>query len=184
MGSGSSGPRRLVCHVDLRDAPPRSTLEAYRLLGEATGAELDLEIVIPDGADATRVERIAPVITGIADKGGKVILLSHFGRPKGRNPKESLKPLAAEVAPPKSISRLKPSTASRIMAMPSLIRSAITIGKLRTALISSTSSTIRPVAAVGFAGVDWACRSPPHGRKSKAGSTLRYFMNIYVRSEH
>jgi D-apionolactonase len=46
------GPRRLVCHVDLRDAPPRSTLEAYRLLGEATGAELDLEIVIPDGADA------------------------------------------------------------------------------------------------------------------------------------
>jgi hypothetical protein len=46
------GPRRLVCHVDLRDPPPRSTLEAYRRLGEATGAEVDLEIVIPDGADA------------------------------------------------------------------------------------------------------------------------------------
>ncbi|MFL5108880.1 MAG: phosphoglycerate kinase, partial [Xanthobacteraceae bacterium] len=48
--------------------------------------------------DATRIERVAPGITEIADKGGKVILLSHFGRPKGRDPKYSLKPVAAEVA--------------------------------------------------------------------------------------
>src|SRR6185312_12614139 len=37
-------------------------------------------------------------IREIADKGGKVILLAHFGRPKGPDPKESLKPVAAEVA--------------------------------------------------------------------------------------
>src|SRR4029079_1113889 len=43
-------------------------------------------------------ERVAPAITELADKGGKVILLSHFGRPKGRDPKHSLKPVAAEVA--------------------------------------------------------------------------------------
>ena len=48
--------------------------------------------------DATRIERVAPAITELADKGGKVILLSHFGRPKGRDPKHSLKPVAAEVA--------------------------------------------------------------------------------------
>src|SRR5581483_6065985 len=42
--------------------------------------------------------RAAPAITELADKGGKVILLSHFGRPKGRDPKHSLKPVAAEVA--------------------------------------------------------------------------------------
>jgi phosphoglycerate kinase len=36
-------------------------------------------------------------MTEIADKGGKVILLSHFGRPKGRDPKDSLKTVAAEV---------------------------------------------------------------------------------------
>src|SRR6195256_2286900 len=48
--------------------------------------------------DATRIERVAPTITEIADKGGKVILLAHFGRPKGPDPKESLKPIAAAVA--------------------------------------------------------------------------------------
>ncbi len=46
----------------------------------------------------SRMERVAPGITEIADKGGKVILLSHLGRPKGRDPKQSLKPVAAVVA--------------------------------------------------------------------------------------
>src|SRR5206468_3943262 len=45
----------------------------------------------------TRIERVAPTITEIAGRGGKVILLAHFGRPKGRDPKESLKPIAAKV---------------------------------------------------------------------------------------
>jgi phosphoglycerate kinase len=49
-------------------------------------------------SDATRIERAAPSITELADKGAKVILLSHFGRPKGRNVKDSLKPVAAELA--------------------------------------------------------------------------------------
>jgi phosphoglycerate kinase len=48
--------------------------------------------------DATRIERAAPTITELADNGAKVILLSHFGRPKGRDAKDSLKPVAAEVA--------------------------------------------------------------------------------------
>src|SRR4051794_39305966 len=49
-------------------------------------------------SDVTRIERMAPTIAEIADKGGKVILLSHLGRPKGPDPKESLRPVAAEVA--------------------------------------------------------------------------------------
>jgi phosphoglycerate kinase len=61
---------------------------------------VDLNVPMENGkvTDATRIERVAPTITEIADKGGKVILLAHFGRPKGRDPKESLKPVAAEVA--------------------------------------------------------------------------------------
>ena len=49
--------------------------------------------------DTTRIERVASTITEIADKGGKVILLAHFGRPKG-GPDEanSLRPVAAAVA--------------------------------------------------------------------------------------
>ncbi len=62
---------------------------------------VDLNVPLENGvvSDATRIERAAPTITELADKGAKVILLSHFGRPKGkRDPKESLKPVAAEVA--------------------------------------------------------------------------------------
>jgi phosphoglycerate kinase len=61
---------------------------------------VDLNVPVERGkvTDATRIERSAPTIKAIADKGGKVILLSHFGRPKGRDPKQSLKPVADEVA--------------------------------------------------------------------------------------
>jgi phosphoglycerate kinase len=76
------------------------TLDHADVKGQRVLVRADLNLPVENGVvtDATRVERMAPVITGIADKGGKVILLSHFGRPKGRNPKESLKPVAAEVA--------------------------------------------------------------------------------------
>jgi phosphoglycerate kinase len=47
--------------------------------------------------DLTRIERVAPTIKEIADKGGKVILLAHFGRPKGPDPKESLRAVAKAV---------------------------------------------------------------------------------------
>src|SRR5665213_3155972 len=61
---------------------------------------VDLNVPMENGrvTDATRIERVAPSITEIADKGGKVILLAHFGRPKGPDPKDSLKPIAAAVA--------------------------------------------------------------------------------------
>ena len=50
-------------------------------------------------SDATRIERVLPTIRELSDKGAKVILLAHFGRPKG-GPDEanSLKPVAAAVA--------------------------------------------------------------------------------------
>ncbi len=61
---------------------------------------VDLNVPMDNGrvSDATRIERQTPTIIEIADKGGKVILLSHFGRPKGRDPKDSLKPVAAALA--------------------------------------------------------------------------------------
>src|SRR5205814_10660111 len=46
----------------------------------------------------TRLEPMAPTITEISAKGGKVRLLAHFGRPKGRDPKDSLKPVAAALS--------------------------------------------------------------------------------------
>jgi phosphoglycerate kinase len=61
---------------------------------------VDLNVPMQDGkvTDATRIQEIAPTINELAGKGGKVILLSHFGRPKGPEPKYSLKPVVPEVA--------------------------------------------------------------------------------------
>src|SRR5690242_2642204 len=76
------------------------TLDQIDVKGKRVLVRVDLNVPVENGVvtDATRIERIGPAITEIADKGGKVILLSHFGRPKGRDPKKSLKPVAAEVA--------------------------------------------------------------------------------------
>jgi phosphoglycerate kinase len=76
------------------------TLDSADVSGKRVLVRVDLNVPMENGkvTDATRIERIAPTITEIAGKGGKVILLAHFGRPKGRDPKESLKSVAAEVA--------------------------------------------------------------------------------------
>lgn len=77
------------------------TLDHVDVKGKRVLVRVDLNVPVEHGVvtDATRIERAAPAITEIADAGGKVILLSHFGRPKGkREPKDSLKPVAAEVA--------------------------------------------------------------------------------------
>jgi phosphoglycerate kinase len=77
------------------------TLDHVDVQGKRVLLRVDLNVPLENGvvSDATRIERAAPTITELADKGAKVILLSHFGRPKGkRDPKESLKPVAAEVA--------------------------------------------------------------------------------------
>jgi phosphoglycerate kinase len=76
------------------------TLDEADLGGKRVLLRVDLNVPMEGGevSDRTRLERVAPTIAEIADKGGKVILLSHFGRPKGRNPKDSLKPVADALA--------------------------------------------------------------------------------------
>jgi phosphoglycerate kinase len=76
------------------------TLDSVDLKGKRVLVRVDLNVPVENGVvtDATRIERVAPALTELADKGAKVILLSHFGRPKGRDTKNSLKPVAAEVA--------------------------------------------------------------------------------------
>ncbi|MFO1150807.1 MAG: phosphoglycerate kinase [Alsobacter sp.] len=76
------------------------TLDTADLSGKRVLLRVDLNVPMDQGrvTDATRIERVLPTIREIADKGGKVILLAHFGRPKGRDPKESLAPVATAVA--------------------------------------------------------------------------------------
>ena len=76
------------------------TLDQADVKGKRVLVRVDLNVPVEDGkvTDATRIERSAATIDAIADKGGKVILLSHFGRPKGRDLKHSLKTVAAAAA--------------------------------------------------------------------------------------
>jgi phosphoglycerate kinase len=75
-------------------------LDDADLKGRRVLVRVDFNVPMHDGevADVSRIERNSPTITEIADRGGKVILLSHYGRPKGREPSESLKPVVAAVS--------------------------------------------------------------------------------------
>src|SRR5215510_3917089 len=75
---------------------PFRTLDQADVKGKRVLLRVDLNVPMENGrvTDATRLERVAPTITEIANKGGKVILLAHFGRPKGRDAKDSLRPVA------------------------------------------------------------------------------------------
>jgi phosphoglycerate kinase len=73
-------------------------------LGDINGkrvlVRVDLNVPVAEGkvTDATRIERVAPTILELSDKGAKVILLAHFGRPKGGAEAEfSLKIVAPSV---------------------------------------------------------------------------------------
>jgi phosphoglycerate kinase len=76
------------------------TLDDVDVKGKRVLLRVDLNVPMENGrvTDKTRLERVAPTIDEISSKGGKVILLAHFGRPKGRDAKESLKPVAASLA--------------------------------------------------------------------------------------
>jgi phosphoglycerate kinase len=72
------------------------TLDQADVKGKRVLVRVDLNVPMENGrvTDATRIERVVPTIRAIAEKGGKVILLAHFGRPKGRDRKDSLRPVA------------------------------------------------------------------------------------------
>ena len=76
------------------------TLDDVDVSGKRVLLRVDLNVPMEGGrvTGATRLERVAPTITEIAERGGRVILLAHLGRPRGRDPKDSLKPVAAALA--------------------------------------------------------------------------------------
>lgn len=62
------------------------TLDDIELGGKRVLVRVDINVPVEDGrvTDTTRIDRIAPTIDDIIDKGGTPILLAHFGRPKGK----------------------------------------------------------------------------------------------------
>ncbi len=81
--------------------PPRmrpfkiKTLDDLSPAGKVVLLRADLNVPMQDGrvSDMTRITRLLPTIQEISAKGGKIVLLSHFGRPKGKDPSLSLAPV-------------------------------------------------------------------------------------------
>ncbi|MEO0398156.1 MAG: phosphoglycerate kinase [Pseudomonadota bacterium] len=77
------------------------TLNDIDVAGKRVFVRVDFNVPMKDGVvtDATRIDRAAPTINALREAGAKVLLLSHFGRPKGaRAPEMSLAPVAPAAA--------------------------------------------------------------------------------------
>jgi phosphoglycerate kinase len=77
------------------------TLDDIHPRGKRVLLRADLNLPVKDGkiGDRTRLVRLAPTIRELADRGACVVVVSHFGRPKGKpDPALSLRPLASPLA--------------------------------------------------------------------------------------
>jgi phosphoglycerate kinase len=77
------------------------TLDNLDVAGKRVLLRADLNVPVRDGkiTDLTRIERLSPTIRELAAKGAKVLVCSHFDRPKGKRvPEMSLAPMAAALA--------------------------------------------------------------------------------------
>ncbi len=72
------------------------TIDALEAKGKRVLLRADLNVPVKDGriTDRTRIERLCPTIAELANDGARVVICSHFDRPKGKRvPEMSLKPL-------------------------------------------------------------------------------------------
>ncbi|HTQ15260.1 MAG TPA: phosphoglycerate kinase [Rhizomicrobium sp.] len=77
------------------------TLDDLNVKGKRVLVRADLNVPMKDGrvTDTSRIDRQAPTIRELAEKGARVVVLSHFERPKGKRvPSMSLKPVAAPLS--------------------------------------------------------------------------------------
>ena len=76
------------------------TIDDFNFSGKRVLLRADLNVPIQDDVitDTTRIARTIPTILELQEKGAQVIVMSHFGRPKGQQcPEMSLKPIAVEL---------------------------------------------------------------------------------------
>jgi phosphoglycerate kinase len=75
------------------------TIDKADVKGNRVLVRADLNVPVKNGevTDATRLTRLAPGLQDLARRGARVVILSHFGRPKNREPEFSLKPVAEKL---------------------------------------------------------------------------------------
>src|SRR5262245_38906869 len=79
--------------ASLRDLDPAT------LAGRPVLVRADLNVPMEDGrvGDETRIRESLPTLRLLADAGARPVVLSHFGRPKGPDPSQALRPVAARL---------------------------------------------------------------------------------------
>ncbi|MEZ4414753.1 MAG: phosphoglycerate kinase [Gemmatimonadota bacterium] len=71
------------------------------LRGRVVALRLDLNVPVADGVvqDDTRIDAVLPTLRRLREAGARIVMLSHFGRPKdGPDPRYSLAPVATRLA--------------------------------------------------------------------------------------
>jgi phosphoglycerate kinase len=82
------------------DLDKLKTTAGLDLEGKRVLVRADLNVPVKEGkvTDATRLERLVPGLGDLAKRGARVVVISHFGRPKGaRDVALSLKPVAEKL---------------------------------------------------------------------------------------
>ncbi len=77
------------------------TIDTFDVNGKRVLVRVDLNVPMKDGkvTDSTRLDRVAPTLNELANKGARVIVISHLGRPKGQVvPQMSMRPVAEALA--------------------------------------------------------------------------------------
>ena len=80
------------------------TLDSFDFASKTALVRVDINVPVENGAvsDFTRIDAVLPTIRELAEKGARVVLLAHFGRPKGK------------VVPAMSLSQVRPALAQRL----------------------------------------------------------------------
>ena len=77
------------------------TLQDFNFNAKKAIIRVDFNVPLDENfnvTDANRIEAAKPTVDAILADGGSVILMSHLGRPKGKEDKYSLRHIVAKVA--------------------------------------------------------------------------------------
>jgi phosphoglycerate kinase len=76
------------------------TLDDISPKGQVVLLRADLNVPMQDGTvtDTTRLDRLVPTLKELSSKGAKIVILSHFGRPKDKDPSLSLAPVGTALS--------------------------------------------------------------------------------------